>query len=171
MRPEKTAIANELKDRIGGKVFVILTDYRGLNVGHASELRNRLRDVDAEFNVVKNRLLRQVTEDAGYGMLNDGLRGPTAMVAGNGDVVEAAKVLKAFIRENQMPVIKLGALEGVLLSSEDIEQLASLPPKQILQGQVVGTLAAPMTGMVGVLHQKICSLLYVLKAVEDKKSQ
>ncbi len=170
MRPEKTSIAKEIKSRIDGKGFVILTDYRGLDVPRSNELRNRLRAVDSEFSVVKNRLMRHVTEDAGYGMLNEGLRGPTALVAGDGDVVEAAKVLKAFIRETDKPVIKMGAMEGVRLSAADIEHLAGLPPKPILQGQLVGTLAAPMTQLAGVLHQKLCTLLYVLKAVEEKKT-
>lgn len=170
MRPEKTSIANELKNRIHGRGFVILTDYQGLNVPQANELRNRLRGVHAEFNIVKNRLLRHVTGDAGYGVLNEGLRGPTALVAGDGDVVEVAKVLKAFIRETDKPAIKMGAVGGVRLSAADIEELAGLPSKQTLQAHLVGTLAAPMTQLAGVLHQKVCSLLYVLKAVEEKKS-
>ncbi len=171
MRPEKESIAIELRRKIEGKGFVILTDYQGLNVTHVNELRNRLQGVQAEFSVVKNRLLRHVTEEAGYGLIDEGLRGPTALVAGDGDVVEAAKLLKAFIKETSKPVIKMGAVEGVRLSAEDIDKLAGLPPKPALQGQLVGVLAAPMIQLAGALHQKLCTLLYVLKAIEEKKSE
>jgi len=171
MRPEKKTMVDEIRHKVDGKVFVILADYRGMNVEKTSVLRSRLRGASAEYAVVKNRLLRRITGDLGLDGLESGLEGPTAMVTGEGDVVEVAKILKAFIKENDKPVIKLGAFSGTVLSSADLEQLASLPPRIELLGRAVGTIAAPLTQFVGVLNQKVCSLLYVLQAVRDKKEK
>lgn len=165
MRPEKESIANEIKERVEGAVFVILADYRGLTVAQTDELRNRLHGASANVQVVKNRILRLADD-----RLTEGLKGPSAMVYGKGDVVQAAKILRDFIRENKLPVIKIGSLEGTILSAGDLDILASLPSKEGLHAMVVGTLAAPMSQLVGVMNQKVASLLYVLNAVQEKKA-
>jgi large subunit ribosomal protein L10 len=170
LRPEKKAIADELKSKLGDAVFVILADYRGLNVSKTGELRRRLRGVQAQYQVVQNRVFKHVAKELRPGM-EGGLTGPSAMVYGNGDVVQAAKVLKDFIKENELPVIKLGTLQGVILSKADIEKLATLPSRQVLLQQLVGTIAAPMSQLVGVLQQKVATVLYVLKAVQEKKEK
>ena len=92
------------------------------------------------------------------------------MVVGKTDLVEVAKVLRQFTKENELPVIKMGSMQGVIFAAEDIEKLAILPSRPELLGIVLGTLAAPMTQVVSVLNQKLSSLLYVLKAIERKKS-
>jgi large subunit ribosomal protein L10 len=120
------------------------------------------------MRVVKNRMFRHVARELNYD-LEDSLRGPSAMIVGDGDVVEAVKILRDFIKENTLPVVKIGTLEGVILSAEDIKKLAELPPKPVMQGQLVGTIAAPLTQLVGVMQQKIASVVYVLKAIQDKK--
>ncbi len=170
LRPEKKAIVEELKSKLGDAVFVILADYRGLTVSKTGELRKRLRGVQAQYQVVQNRMFKHVAKEVRPGM-EDGLKGPSAMVYGKGDVVQAAKILKDFIKENELPVIKLGTLQGVILSKADIEKLATLPSRQVLLQQVVGTIAAPMSQLVGVLQQKVATVLYVLKAVQEKKEK
>jgi large subunit ribosomal protein L10 len=170
MRPEKNAMAAQYRQEVSDAVFVLLTDYRGLNVAQAEDLRTKLDDVDAHLRVVQNRIFKHVAEEFSYNGFEASLSGPTAMVVGNGDVVEVAKVLKAFIKENELPVIKIGALEGVILSADEIKQLADLPPRETLLGLLVGTLAAPMTQLVGVMTQAKSSLVYVLKAIEEKKT-
>jgi large subunit ribosomal protein L10 len=97
------------------------------------------------------------------------IRGPTAMIYGDGDAVAVAKVLKDFIKENEKPVIKIGGLQGQLLSRADVESLAALPSREILLGQVVGVIAAPMSRLIGALQQKAASVLYVLRAYAEKK--
>jgi large subunit ribosomal protein L10 len=92
------------------------------------------------------------------------------MVYGKGDVVAAAKVLKDFIKENdKKPALKVGGLQGPYFLATDVESLAALPSRESLLGQVVGTIAAPMTQLVGVLQQKVASVVYVVKASADKK--
>ncbi len=169
MRPEKKTMVDEIRQKAEGKGFVLLADYTGLNVDKTADLRQRLRSVDAQYTVVKNRLFRQVTGELGLTDLESGLKGPTAMIVGDGDVVETAKVLKTFIKDNKLPVIKLGAFGGRALAAADVEALASMPPRAEMLGKMVGTIAAPLTQLVGVMNQKVCSLLYVLQAVKDKK--
>lgn len=171
IRPEKAAMAQELKEKVSGALYVILADYDGMTMPQTDKLRAELRGADAEYHVVKNRLFRHVMADAGQDTGADMLKGQTAVVLGSGDVVEVAKVLKKFAKENEKPAMKGGLLEGALLSADDVIALAALPPKEQLQAMLVGTLAAPMSGLVGVMNQKLASIVYVLKAAQDKKAQ
>jgi large subunit ribosomal protein L10 len=171
MRPEKQAMLNEIRDRVDESVFVILTDYGSMKVDTAQKLRGKLREVDAEFHVVKNRLFRHIAADVGGDKLEEGLTGRTAMVTGKGEVTDVARVLRDFIKEKQVPTLKMGALEGAFLSEGDLKELADMPSKDDMRAKLLGTLQAPMSQTVGVLNQKLSSLLYVLKAVEAKKAE
>jgi large subunit ribosomal protein L10 len=169
MRPEKESIIKELHDKVSGSIFVIIADYNGLTVEKTDLLRVKLSEADARVQVVKNRVMRHVANDLGLGGMNEALAGPSAMVYGSGDVARTAKILKDFIKENNLPVIKIGTMEGAILSASDVEQLASLPSREQLLAMVVGTIAAPMSQLVGVFQQKAASLLYVLNAALEKK--
>lgn len=171
MRPEKEAMLNEIRGRVEESVFVIMTDFGSMNVEKAQNLRIKLRDVDAEFHVVKNRLFKHLAEDLGGPQLKEGLTGRTAMVTGTGEVTDVARVLRDFIKTNNVPTLKMGALEGAFLSETDLNALADMPSKDQMRARLVGTLAAPMSQTVGVLNAKLSSLLYVLKAAEAKKSE
>lgn len=171
MRPEKIVIVEELRHKIKDSAFLILTDYRGMSVARTESLRRQLRGVGAEAQVVPNRLFRRAGQDLMPSGLDDALKGPSLLVCGQGDVTQTAKVLKTFIKENEMPVIKQGAMRGALLSRADVEALAALPAREVLLAMLLGTLAAPMTSLVGVLQQKVASIVYVLKAIEEKKGQ
>ena len=171
MRPEKQAIAREIKDQLSASTFAILTDFTRMDTTKTSTLRKKLRETGARFQVVPNRMFRVVAKELGYDGIEAGLKGPTAIVFGAGDVAATAKALREFIKGNdKIPVVKLGHMDGTLLRPADIEALASMPPKKVLQGMLVGTIAAPMSNLVGVMSQKLASLVYVLKAAADKKS-
>ena len=171
MRPEKQAIAREIKEQLAGATFAILTDFTGMDTAKTAALRKKLRETEARFQVVPNRLFRVVAKELGYDGIEAGLKGPTALVFGAGDVAATAKALREFIKgNNKVPVVKLGQLEGAALTAADIEALATMPPKKVLQGMLGGTIAAPMSNLVGVMSQKLASLVYVLKAVADKKN-
>jgi large subunit ribosomal protein L10 len=169
MRPEKQSIADEIKGKVNGSTYFIVADYQGLTVAKTDQLRQRLGTVNARIQVVKNRMLGHIANEAGLGAIRDHLRGPSAMVYGSGDVSQTAKILKEFVKEHQKPVIKAGALEGVVLTAADVDALASLPSRETLLSMMVGTVAAPMSQLVGVFQQKVSSLLYVLQAAADKK--
>ena len=171
MRSEKESMLNEMRSRVESSGYVILADFGSMNVETTQELRSRLRGVDAEFHVVKNRIFQHLTSEIGVEELRSGLNGRTGVVTGTGEVTEVAKTLRTFIKEKNTPVMKMGALEGAFLTEADIENLATLPSKDEMRAKLLGTLLAPMQQTVGVLNQKVCSLLYVLKAVETKKSE
>jgi large subunit ribosomal protein L10 len=171
MRPEKETMLAEIRSKVEGKGFVILADFQGMDVAKTADLRGRLRGAAASYSVVKNSLMSRVAAETGLAGLDRGLSGPTALVSGDGDVVEVAKILKAFIKENDKSQVKVAAFSGSVITAEEVDQLASLPPRIELLGRLVGTIAAPMTQLVGVMNQKLCSLVYVLQAVRDKKEK
>lgn len=167
LRPEKIAEAAEIDTRISGALYMILADYNGMDMPMTTELKASLRDNGASYNVVKNRMLnRALPQD-----VSSLLTGQTAMIYGEGDVVEVAKVLKKFTATNQKPVVKGGFVEGKAVSAADVIELAKLPSKDVMRAILLGTLQAPCSQLVGVLDQKVASLVYVLSAVKDKKEQ
>jgi large subunit ribosomal protein L10 len=171
MRPEKQAIVREIKEQLAGATFAILADFTRMDTAKTSALRKKLRETQARFQVVPNRLFRVVAKELNYVGIEAGLIGPTAIVYGTGDAAATAKALREFIKgNNKVPVVKIGHMEGAVLTPADVEALASLPPKKVLQGMLVYTIAAPMANLVGVMSQKLASLVYVLKAAADKKS-
>ncbi len=171
MRPEKEAIVREIKEQLEGSSFTILTNFSTMNTVKTAALRAALQESEAQYHVVPNRLFNVVTKELNYEGLEAGLKGPTAIVFGSGDVAAAAKALSEFIKGNaKVPVIKLGYMDGTVLSAEQINVLATLPPLKVMQGVFVGTLAAPMSNLVGVMSQKLASLVYVLQAAADKKN-
>lgn len=166
-RPEKLTMAAEIEGRISGALYMILADYDGMDMPMTTELKNSLRANGASYNVVKNRMLnRAMPED-----ISELLKGQTAMIYGEGDVVEVAKVIKKFTAANQKPVVKGGFVEGKAVTADDVVALAKLPSKDVLRAILLGTLQAPCSQLVGVMNQKVASLVYVLSAVKEKKEQ
>ncbi len=171
MRLEKTSMVDEVRQWIDDNEFLFLADYLGLTVDQMSELRTCMRENDAIVKIVKNSFIGIGLGDELRDKLKEGLTGPTALVVGSGDAAAVAKALKKFADGKNLPVLKIGCLNNTVLSSEDITAMADLPSKEILLGKLVGTIAAPMTQLVGVAGAKVRSLLYVLKAVEEKKQK
>ena len=168
-RPEKVTMATEIDQRLDGALYMILADFNGMDVSKTTELKGLLRENGASYNVVKNRMLsRAVPNDLD---LTDMLKGHTAMIFGDGDVVEVAKVIRKFTVANQKPVIKGGFVEGKAVSAEDVVALAKLPSKDVLRAMLLGTLQAPARNLASVLNQKVASLVYVLSAVIEKKEK
>ncbi len=171
MRPEKISMLSELRSRVEGSKYVILADFATMNVETTQALRAKLRAVDAEFHVVKNRLFQHLAPEIGVERLREGLKGRTAVVTGAGEVTDVTRVLRDFIKEKQLPPMKMGALEGAFLTDADLVELADMPSKDVMRARLLGTLAAPMSQLVGVMSQKLSTILYVLKAAENKKSE
>lgn len=170
MRPEKQAIVREIREKLEQSDYLLLADYAKMTVEHGVDLRNRLAKHQTAMQVVKNSFLGFVAEELGQPLDKAMLQGPTAMIYGTGDVATVAKTLAGFYKENEIVMIKGGCLGQRPLSQQDAAELAKLPAREILLGKVVGTIAAPMTGMVGVLSSKLRSLLYVLRAAEQQKA-
>jgi large subunit ribosomal protein L10 len=170
MRPEKESIVKEIKASLDASEFLFLADYRGMGVQKLAALRSALAEADAEMHVYKNRYLGVAMGEERREELAGSLTGPTGVFTGSGDPTAVAKILVTFKKENELPVLKGGALNDKILTDSDIEAMAKIPPREILLSQLVGTVQAPMTSLVGVMNAKVSSLLYVLKAIEEKKN-
>src|ERR1700735_592553 len=169
MRPEKTTIVEDLSTRLNSSPFLIVTEYTGMNVLQFSELRSRLAGAGAQCRVVKNTFLRRAAAEVGYPDLADSLSGQTAIVIGESDVCAAAKVLKGFSTEFQKPSVKIGVLDKLIISKEQIKALADLPPKAALQSQLLGVLKSPLQKLVLLLNEPGASLARLLKARVDQQ--
>ena len=161
----KAHIINELRDLLSRSTIAILTDYRGLTVSDLSRLRRRLREAGVEYRVVKNTLARFAAEQAGKTNLVRLLEGPTAIAFGHENVVELAKSLVEFARTSRVPFTMRGAiLDGQVLSAEDVVNLSTLPPREVLVGKLMGGLKSPIYGLVNVLSASLRGLATVLSA-------
>jgi len=169
MRPEKTTIVDDLSARLNASPFLIVTEYAGMNVLEFAELRHRLAGAGAECKVVKNTFLRKAAAEVGFPELGDTLGGQTAIVTGESDVCAAAKILKTFSAEFQRPAVKVGVLDHAVISKEQIQTLAELPAKPILQAQLLGVLKSPLQKLVAVLNEPGASLARLLKAKVDEE--
>jgi large subunit ribosomal protein L10 len=169
MRPEKSTIVEDLSARLNASPFLIVTEYTGMNVIEFAELRNRLAGAGAQCKVVKNTFLRRAAAEVGFPDLSKDLTGQTAIVIGESDVCAAAKVLKTFSNEFQRPAVRLGVLDHAFLSKEQIQALADLPAKPVLQAQLLGVLKSPLQKLVTVLNEPGASLARLLKARVEKE--
>lgn len=167
MRPEKSTIVEDLGERLQKSPFLIIADYSGMTVPNFAELRERLANNGAEVHVVKNSFVKIASRELGIPDLSDSLAGQNAIVTGEADICAAAKILKAFTKEFQKLSLKAGVLDNSPLSSEQITALADLPPKEILQAQLLGLLLSPATKLVRTLNEPGASLARVLKAKAD----
>jgi len=165
IRPEKIAIDMELKEHVSQAAYMIIADYTGMDMPTTTSLKDSLNDSGARFSVVKNRMLARSFDSN----TTDLLKGQSAMIYGDGDVVEVAKIINKFRKENEVPLIKGGIFEGKSINAEEVEELAKLPSKEVLYSMLVGTLQAPMSQVVGVMNNKVSSLVYVLEAARNKK--
>jgi len=166
-RDQKTAVVDEIAGQIKAADAIFAVDYRGLSVSQAADLRAKLRDVDARFRIVKNSLTERAADQAGIDELKPMLVGPTALTLVHGDVALAAKTLNDTARSLNLLEFKGGLLNGSVLSSDDVRSIARLPSREVLQGQLVATIAAPLTGLVRGLNALIVGLAIQLKAIAD----
>ena len=171
IRTEKQAVVNELKEKLSNTKGAVLTNYRGLTVAMDTKLRRKLREAGVEYRVVKNTMTRIAANELGIDGLDKYLEGPTAIALSEKDPVAPAKLLADFIRENKLQAleIKAGLVEGKVIDAVGVKALSSLPPREVLLAQLLGTLQAPLTGIVTVLQGNIRNLAYALEAVRKQK--
>ncbi len=170
-RDQKAAVIEEVATQIQESEAVFAVDYRGISVPQAAELRVKLNDAGARFRVVKNTLTELAADKAGADPLKEVLDGPTAftfVAAEGGDVALAAKALAQFRRETELLEFKGGVMNGEALSAEQIGEIARLPAKDVLYGQLVGMIASPITGLVRTLNALIAGLAIQLKQIADQ---
>ncbi len=168
---EKKAIVAELADKLKNSSAGVFVDYSGTTVAADTELRRALRAAGVEYTVIKNTLTRIAADQTGFQALDPILSGPTALAVSRKDPVAAAKLISEFASKKDGKLkIKAGFVEGRVITPEEVKALAELPSKEALVAQVLGTLIAPVTGLVTVLNANIRGLACALKAIADKKS-
>jgi len=150
---------------------VVLSDFTGLDVAAISDLRRQCREAGIRYRVVKNTLAKRAVEDAGMNELTPLLEGPNAWAVHESDQVVAAKVLHDFAKDNESLKIRAGFMEGRLLSIDELQALAKLPSREVLLAQVVGTLAAPMSGFAGVLTALLRGFATVVDAYQKQRTE
>ncbi len=166
---EKQRVVEDLGARIEGAKCLYLTDFTGLDVAQMTELRRQLTQAGVEYVVVKNTLARRALADGPYSGLSEHLEGPNAFAMSTADVVSAAKVLTEFAKQAERPRIKAGAIEGRIVSLDEIRRLAELPPREELLAQVVGYARAPIAGLVYTLNGLLAKFVRTLEAVRVQK--
>jgi large subunit ribosomal protein L10 len=165
-RNEKERVVAELSERLTSAESLIVADYRGLTNAELAGVRTKLRDHGATLTVVKNTLTRRAAEAAGAESLLALLDGPTAIafVEAEGDPVAVAKALADTARDTKILSLRGGVLSGKAMAAADVEELAKLPPADVLKSQLVGVIVAPLTQLVGLLGAPLRDLVGLLDA-------
>jgi len=169
-REEKAAVIDEIAGQIQESEAIFAVDYRGITVTQAAELRVKLRGADASFRIVKNTLTERAADQAETPQLKPLLEGPTALTFARGDVAAAAKAVADFGKETELLAFKGGVMNGGALEPADIQALAKLPAREVLYGQLVGVVAAPVTGLARGLNALLSGVAIALGQVAEKKA-
>jgi large subunit ribosomal protein L10 len=165
-KEQKEQVVDELTARLKAADTLLVADYRGLTMPQIDDLRTRLLDSGARFTVVKNTLTRRAAEAAGADALLTLLDGPSAIafLEADGDMVAAAKALADSARETNVLEIRGGVLQGRAMTATEVETLAKLPPEDVLRGQVLGAIVAPLTALAGLLNAPLQNLVGLIDA-------
>jgi large subunit ribosomal protein L10 len=165
-RQQKEQQVAELVERLRGAETLIVADYRGLTMPQIDELRSKLLEQGVRFSVVKNTLTRRAAEEAGSDALLALLEGPTAIafLESGGDPVAVAKALSDAARDTQVLAVRGGVLQGRTITSEDVAELAKLPPVDVLRSQVLGAVTAPLTAILALFSAPLQDLIGLIDA-------
>jgi len=167
-REEKSATIQEIAAQIEASEAIFAVDYRGISVPQAAELRSKLREADASFRIVKNRLTKLAADQAGEARLTELLQGPTALTFVRGDTAQAAKAISTFNKEHDLLTFKGGFMESLTLDQDKFMSIAKLPSRDVLNGQFAGVVASPLTGLVRGLGSMIQGLASQLGQIAEK---
>jgi large subunit ribosomal protein L10 len=171
VKEKKQAAVDSLSAKLGAATSIYLADFTGLNVKKVTELRSRLRKAGVEYIVVKNTLAERALSDLDLPDITPFFRGPTAVVIGRQDPVQAAKVLSDFARENDSkPAIKAGVVEKRAISAQDVDRLARLPSREQLLAELAGAFQAPMAQLLFCLQAKLQETVGLLEALKEQRS-
>lgn len=150
---QKKEEVSKLAEKIKEAKVVLLTDYRGINVSDVTDLRSKLRNSEVEYKVVKNNITRRALEECKIEGLEDALEGPTAVIIGNNDYLEACKTIYEYAKDNDFYKIKGGIIDGKVVSAEEIITLAKLPSRETLMAKLAGALLGNITKLAIALDQ------------------
>ena len=170
VKQSKVDEVQNLKEKISEKGNFILTNYSGTQVKNLSILRRKLREKNADYKVVKNNLLKRALSDAGYGNMDDYLKGPLGVAFIKDEIGEIAKVLKEFAAENEKFSFSAGVLDKVVYDQAQIKRIADLPTKDVILSQLLSVINGPARGIAVGTNQIMASLARGIKAVAEKNA-
>ena len=161
-RREKEQTVSDLSKKVEGCKAVVLTNYRGLNVGQINQLRQRLREEKISYQVVKNTLMKMASRGTDLEKLNDYFEGPTAVAISYGDPISLAKILSEFLKTQPSFEIKAGLIQGRVAAPEEVSAMATMPSREALLGQILGGIQTPgaqLGGAILGLHHQVLGVI------------
>ena len=165
-KTDKEKVVTDLTEKLRGAETMIVADYRGLTMPQIDALRTKLIESGAKFTVVKNTLTRRAAAAAGADALLALLEGPSAIafVEADGDAVAVAKALADSARDTKVLEIRGGVMQGRVITGDDVDQLAKLPPLDVLRGQVIGAILGPLNAIAGLVNAPLQNLYGLIEA-------
>lgn len=166
---QKKQIVKELSEKIAKAKTIVIADYRGITVAEDTKLRSELRKENVEYRIVKNTYTLLAAKQNGLEGLEEYLNGPTSIAFGFDDPVAPARLLVNYSKSNKKFQIKAGVLEGKVISIQKLAELANLPSREVLVAKLLGTINAPVSGLVNVLNANIRGVVVALNAIAEQK--
>jgi large subunit ribosomal protein L10 len=167
-KEQKTALVGEIAEGLGRASIALVSEYRGMTAGEATEVRRRLRAVRGELRVAKNTLIRRAIKDTAFTAIDDKLGGPVGLILSFADPVELAKTVTGMRELGDKFKLRGGVLDGKPLTGEEIQALAALPPREVVLAQLLGLIMAPATQVVRLLNEPGSALARVVDAIGKK---
>ncbi|MBN2145693.1 MAG: 50S ribosomal protein L10 [Candidatus Aureabacteria bacterium] len=174
MRPDNKIIVKEYVNKLKKVDSVFITGFSGLKEEEFCSFRKELDKQQAEHRVIKNRLFKIITKEAGLTVeeqITPLLKGTSSFTIGGTDVISVAKTIVDFSKDHEKLEIKGAIFNGKVLTASEVKSLASLPSRHELLAKLVGTLAAPLTGIIGVLQAHLRNIVGVLYAIKEQKEK
>jgi len=167
-KEQKTALVAEIAEGLGRASIALVSEYRGITAGEATEVRRKLRAVRGELRVAKNTLIRRAIKDTAFSKLDDQLGGPVGLILSFADPVELAKTVTGMRELGEKFKVRGGVLDGQPLSAAEIQALAALPPREVVLAQLLGLIMAPATQVVRLLNEPGSALARLVAAIGKK---
>lgn len=167
----KAAIIEEIKNLLDTCQSAVIVDYRGLTVEEDTALRKQFREAGVVYKVLKNTYVKRAADELGIEGLDADLNGPTAVAFGINDPAAPAKIIKKFIADKKKMTVKCGIVDKQYIDVKGVDALSELPSREVLIAKLLGSMNAPISGLVSVLGGTVRKLLYALNAVADAKNE
>ena len=167
----KKQVVEEIKSKIQDAKSVVMVKSLGLTVAEDTELRRKVREAGASYTVYKNTLIALAAKEYGLDGLAPVLEKNTAICSSAKDAVAACKVICDFAKDHKKMQLKAGVVEGKIVSVDEVKAVAALPPKEVLVAKMLGSLNAPISGLVRTLNGTVAKIVYALDAVREQKEK
>jgi len=176
-KKEKEQIVSELKEKLDKASSIYLTDFTGLTVEQTNDFRTQLYNANVDYRVFKNTLIKKALDSAGAdskfagqaSKIVDQLKGPTGVIFAYEDPITPAKIIKKFFDKNEKPKLKVALIENVAYEKTKLNELASLQTKPEIISSIIGSLSAPISGIINSINAVIRDLASIIEEVAKKK--